>query len=64
MANWKGPLRRGVKTAGEVGSALLGMYGTAKGLYAMGGEIYGGLRTAYTGLQAMGAVAPLAIAAV
>ena len=54
---WKGPLRKGVKTVGEIGSALLGMYGTAKGLYAMGGEIYGGIR-------ALSAMAPLAIAAV
>ncbi len=53
----KGPLRKGVKGAIELGSGIAGMYGTAKGLYAMGGEIYGGIR-------ALSAMAPLAIAAV
>ena len=55
---WKGPLRRGLRTAGEITSGVMGMYGTAKGLAAMGSEIYAGFNAA----RALMVAAPLAVA--
>ena len=58
---WKGPLRRGLRTVGDITSGALAMYGTAKGIAAMSSELYAGFNAA-RGL--MVAAAPLAVAAV
>ena len=57
--HYKGMLRRGLRTAGEITSGVVGMYGTAKALGAMGSEVYAGFNAA-RGL--MVAAAPLAVA--
>jgi hypothetical protein len=48
-----------MRTAGEITSGVVGMYGTAKALGAMGSEVYAGFNAA-RGL--MVAAAPLAVA--
>jgi hypothetical protein len=63
MAHWKGMMRRGMRTAGEVGSMAIGAWGSAKALGAMGSEIYGGMQAARAMWTAAGIAAPMAIAA-
>ena len=59
---WKGPLRRGLRTAGEITSGLVGMYGAAKALGAMPSELGAGIVTARGFMMAASVAAPLAIA--
>jgi hypothetical protein len=61
--HYKGMLKRGMRGATEVGSGLLGAWGTAKALGAMGSEIYGGMQAARAMWTAAGIAGPMAIAA-
>ena len=52
-------VQKGFRTAGQVGTGLVGMYGTAKMLGHMGSELYAGMQMARA---AAGVAAPLALA--
>jgi hypothetical protein len=58
---WKGPLRRGLRTVGDVTGGALAMYGTAKGVAAMSSELYAGFNAARGFMTAASMVAPLAV---
>ena len=52
-------MKRSMHTAGEVGSGLLGAWGSAKALGAMGSEIYGGVQAGRAMWAAAGIAAVL-----
>ena len=59
--HYKGMLRKGLRGASEVTSTALGLYGSYRGLMAMGSELYGAFSAARAGLAV---AAPLAVAAI
>lgn len=60
--HYKGFLRKGLRTAGEITSGVIGMYGTAKALGTMGGELFAGMQAARGLMTAASVAAPLALA--